>query len=99
MLGGETPAQVEVPRRGEAGELPQLMVEVGLVVIAGPMRNLRPVDVAGGVDRIDELGEPVRSREALRRDPHQVLEPRREMCAADAGGLGQARDGEAACAL
>ncbi len=48
MLGGETAAQVEVLRGREPSELPQLMVEVGLVVEAGPMRDLRPMDSSGG---------------------------------------------------
>lgn len=84
MLGGEPAAQAEVARGGEPGELPQLVVEVGLVVVAGPVGDLRPVDVAGGVGRPDDLGEAVRPREALRSGPHQVLEPGGEVGAADA---------------
>ncbi len=51
MLAPELPPHVEVPSRGKPRERPEVVTEVGLVVVAGATGELEPVDRSGGIDR------------------------------------------------
>jgi hypothetical protein len=48
MFAQEPPPDVEVPSRRQPRERPELVAEVGLVVVAGATGELAPVDRSGG---------------------------------------------------
>jgi len=59
MFTQEPPPDVEVPSRRQPRERPELVAEVGLVVVAGATGELEPVDRSGGVDREHGGGEAI----------------------------------------
>src|SRR4051794_17079989 len=48
VITQEAPPDVEVAGRRQPRERPEVVAEVGLVVVAGASREVRPVDGAGG---------------------------------------------------
>ena len=92
MLAQESPPDLEVPRRRQPRERPELVDEVRLVVVAGASGELQPVDRPGGIDRQHGRGEAIRAGQPLRRDADDLLEPLCQMGAADTGRHAQVAD-------
>src|SRR5699024_6332103 len=88
MLAQETPADLDVLGRREAGELSELVTEVSLVEVPGASGEVCPVDRIGGVYGEHGGGEAVRPGQPLRRDADDLLEASRQIGAADTAGRG-----------
>src|SRR5699024_2703297 len=67
-----------------------------LVEVAGLIGGPGPVDRAGGIDGEHGGGEPVGTRQPFRRDTDELLEPVRQVGAADTGRRGQVTESQGA---
>src|SRR4030095_3121759 len=85
VLAEEALPDFDIPGRCEPGVLPELVDEVGLVVVTCAGGNVTPVDGCGYVNRKHGGGKSVAARQPLRRDADDVLEPLRQVGAAGAG--------------
>jgi hypothetical protein len=92
MFAQEPPPDVEVAGRRQPRERPELVAEVGLVVVAGATGDVEPVDRSGGVDRAHGRGEAIGAGEPLRREADDLLESLCQMGAADTGRRAQIAD-------
>ena len=67
-------AQAEIIAGGVSGKGHEILVEVRLVVIAGLVRHLRPIDRLGGVNTFNNVFEAVKPRQIFGCASHEPLE-------------------------
>jgi hypothetical protein len=90
MISCRSVAQVR--RWSDAGELAKLADEVRLIEIAGRNRKVRPINVRGGIDVLQDASEAGEPGKYLRRQAHFPAKHLDEALGADAKLIPDAGD-------